>query len=111
MDHSPFVSPIPAAQAAGAPLDLLFDWKLDVDRFAAAAARAKAAGEADPWLVVEAECAIELIDAEMLALKRKPQDDESVRASMRQLTLWRSQIALAKRTLEALAQPRAKPAA
>jgi hypothetical protein len=47
----------------------LFDWQLDVERLEREARAARQAGQPDPWTRIEAECSLDLIEAELAALR------------------------------------------
>ena len=79
------------------PADHLFDWRLDAERFMRHAAEARQSGRPDPWTLAEAECSLDLIDAELKALERRA--EPSAAEARGRLKLWRTQIALAIRTL------------
>ncbi len=51
--------------------NLLFDWDLDVERLEREAAGALRTRSPDPWTLAEAECSLDLIDAELVALRSK----------------------------------------
>lgn len=57
----------PPAAASGS---LLFDWQLDIERLEQQADVAAATGVPDPWALVEVECSLDLIEAELSALSK-----------------------------------------
>lgn len=59
------ITPPPAASGS-----LLFDWQLDIERLEQQADEAAATGVPDPWVLVEAECSLDLIEAELSALSK-----------------------------------------
>jgi len=77
----------------------LFDWQLDVQRLEREADKAAATGAVDPWTLIEAECSLDLIDAELLALRHAPADRAT--ASFSLLQRWRARTeALVQRLRE-----------
>lgn len=78
----------------------LFDWHLDVRRLEREAKQATSAGRADPWTLVEAECSLDLIGAELAALKNR--DSRQVADSVAELQSWRARIERVVRTLQSL---------
>ena len=96
--HRPATYSAPDAVLA----DQMFDWKLDAERLGRAAQLARQSGTPDPWTLVEAECSLDLIDAELLALERRSRHDPNVIDAMRRLRACRARIALAAKTLSEL---------
>lgn len=86
----------PAQQAP----DLLFDWKIDVERLEREADRALKMKQADPWALVEAECSLDLVDAELAAARR--QSGEEAMATISSLSAWRHRLERVIRQLRAL---------
>lgn len=78
----------------------LFDWQMDVQRLEREADRAVATGTPDPWTLIEAECSLDLIDAELLALKNVPA--ERAAASLSLLRRWRTRTETLVQRLRAL---------
>ncbi len=64
---------------------LPFDWRPAIERLRAEAETALAEGKSDPFAEVEAECWIELIDAEIAAQKRLDQSRPDVARSLHEL--------------------------
>lgn len=62
--HKDFTPP------SAAPISLLFDWQLDIERQEQQVEQAAAAGIPDPWAQFEAECSLDLIEAELAALAK-----------------------------------------
>lgn len=62
--HKDFTPP------SAAQISLLFDWQLDIERLEQQVEQAAAAGVPDPWAQVEAECSLDLIEAELAALSK-----------------------------------------
>lgn len=62
--HKDFTPP------SAAQISLLFDWQLDIERLEQQVEQAAAAGVPDPWAQVEAECSLDLIEAELAALRK-----------------------------------------
>jgi hypothetical protein len=82
--------------------ELLFDWKLDVERLEGEARRAVERRQADPWTLAEAECSLDLIDAEMAALRPKGSQGSAAAHSLAQLSSWRTRMERVIRTLSSL---------
>lgn len=78
----------------------LFDWKLDVQRLEREAKAALAAGRSDPWTIVEAECSLDLIEAELVALMGR--DPRQVTDSIVELRSWKARVERVIRTLRSL---------
>jgi hypothetical protein len=78
----------------------LFDWHLDVQRLEREAKAAAAAGRGDPWALVEAECSLDLIEAELAALKGR--DPRQVGDSVSELRIWKARVERVIRTLQSL---------
>lgn len=78
----------------------LFDWQLDVQRLERAAKEATLAGRADPWTRVEAECSLDLIEAELAALKDR--DPRQVADSVTELRSWKARVERVIRALQSL---------
>ena len=53
----------------------------------------------DPWTLIEAECVLDLIDAELVALAARQRRGEPVQTSLRQLKAMRTEVTLAIKTL------------
>jgi len=79
----------------------LFDWQLDVERLEREAKAARQAGSSDPWTRVEAECSLDLIDAELKALRGRDDAAESVV----QLRSWKARVERVIRLLGAVGEP------
>ncbi|KFL31147.1 hypothetical protein JP75_09600 [Devosia riboflavina] len=80
--------------------DPFVDWPVDTDRISRAAAESFKSGAPDPWTIVEAECVIDLIDAELAALTERERRGETVSASLRRLKAMRTEVMLAINTLK-----------
>ena len=78
----------------------LFDWHLDVQRLEREAKAALAAGRSDPWAMVEAECSLDLIEAELVALKGR--DPRHASDSIVELRSWKARIERVIGTLRSL---------
>ena len=81
-------------------------WTPSIDRLRADYEAARAAGELDPWAIIEAECWLDLIEAELSAKSTKADPDLCAR-----LIGWRQEIASLLGHMRALskASSRAKP--
>lgn len=77
-------SPDRAAYRSSPPLE----WRPDLARLSREIDAARAAGRCDRLALAEAECWIDLIDAELCARRNLPQDDTH------DLKLWRTQLQL-----------------
>ena len=85
------------------PQETGLDWKPNVERLRADCEVARASGRPDPWAIIEAECWLDLIDAELTA--------QSTRANpvlCEQLNLWRQEITTLVAALRSLAAESAK---
>lgn len=80
--------------------EMLWDWAVDIDRISRLARDAFLTETPDPWAKIEAECVLQLIDAELIALNERPRRDHRVEASIRHLKALRTQTVLAIRTLQ-----------
>lgn len=78
--------------------DLLFDWQLDVQRLEREAKAAATAGREDPWALAEAECSLDLIDAELVALRGRGAHEAG--DSVVQLRSWKARLERVIRLLE-----------
>lgn len=87
-------STAPAAQ-------FLFDWQLDVPRLEKAAFDAKQANIGDPFALAEAECSLDLIQAELVAARASPASEARTK-TMAHLEAWRLRIERVIRNLRAL---------
>jgi len=81
--------------APGAP-----DWTPPIERLRSEANAARESGRPDPWTRVEAECWIDLIDAE-LAAQRAARDPGTRSATIGRLRHWRAELQLIVRQLQA----------
>ena len=90
---------LPVADRSG---ELLFDWKLDVERLEREAGAAVLANKPNDWALVEAECSQDLITADLkAAIKRKDRSDAAVR-TIQHLQAWAMRIDHVVRQLRAL---------
>ncbi|WP_423065183.1 hypothetical protein [Devosia sp. CN2-171] len=87
--------------ASGQANELLFDWKLDVERLEREARSAVERRQSDPWALVEAECSLDLIDAEIAALRLKGRESAAAH-SLAHLSGWRTRIERAVRMLNSV---------
>lgn len=78
-----------------------FDWEPPVERLRSEAAMARDSGRPDPWTLVEAECWIDLIDAELSA-QRSGRDPGTRSAAISLLRHWRAELQLIVRQLQQL---------
>ncbi len=85
---------------AAAASERLFDWQLDVQRLEREAKVALAAGRSDPWTTVEAECSLDLIEAELVAMKGR--DPRQVSNSIVELRSWKARVERVIRSLRSL---------
>ena len=82
--------------------DLLLDWKVDIDRISRLARDAFQTETPDPWTRIEAECVIQLIDAELIAMANRQGRGKSADASIRYLKALRTETVSAIKTLDAV---------
>jgi hypothetical protein len=82
--------------------DLSMDWTVDIDRISRLAREAFRTETPDPWTRIEAECVIQLIDAELLAMSTRQSRGEPAEASIRHLKALRTEAVLAIKTLDAV---------
>ncbi len=80
--------------------ELLLEWTVDIDRISRLAREAFRTDMPDPWTRIEAECVIQLIDAELVAMANRQSRGEPVEATIRHLKRLRTETALALKTLE-----------
>lgn len=93
MDH-------PSSGATSVPL---FDWQLDVQRLEREAKAALATGRRDPWTTIEAECSLDLIEAELVALRGR--DPRQVSDGIVELRSWKARVERVIRMLRSLDEP------
>jgi hypothetical protein len=89
----------PAPQQAS---EFLFDWQVDVERLEREAQAAAERRQADDWALVEAECSLDLIDAELSAAHASRSNKEVAAATIRQLSEWRARVERTIRKLRSL---------
>jgi hypothetical protein len=77
---------------AGAPF--LADWQPNIDRLKRQAEASSEAGKPNPYAVIEAECWLDLIDAEIAAHQSNAAEND-VAATLEQLRHWKGQLQLA----------------
>jgi hypothetical protein len=82
--------------------NLIFDWAPHLDRLKRETDIATAERRPDPWAQAEAECWLDLIDAEIEAQRALPQSRPEVAAGLRQLAGWRADMIAIVRRLEVL---------
>ena len=82
--------------------DLLFDWKLDVERLEREARAAVQSRRSNPWTLVEAECSQDLITAELDAALAHKERTEAVAQTIEHLTAWRMRVERVIRQLRSL---------
>ena len=82
--------------------NLLFDWVPHVDRLKREAEEASLAGREAPWALAEAECWLDLVEAELEAHRAMRQDRPEVAAGLHRLQLWRTELQFIIRRLHAL---------
>ena len=68
----------------------LLDWTVDIERISRRAREAFRTETPDPWTRIEAECVIQLIDAELIAIANRQSRGESVEPSIRHLKALRT---------------------
>lgn len=82
--------------------ELLFDWQMDVSRLEKEAYEAKQRSKPDPWALVGAECSLDLVDAEIAAVKGSP-PSEARKKTLAHLDAWRLRLERVIRNLRSLA--------
>jgi hypothetical protein len=82
--------------------ELVLDWRVDIDRISRRAREAFQTGTPDPWTRIEAECVIQLIDAELIAMANRQCRGELVDASIHHLKALRTETVSAIKTLDAV---------
>jgi len=82
--------------------ELLFDWKLDVERLEREAREATQAREPNDWTLAEAECSKDLIAAELKAMEGKTNTTVSVSSTIQHLRSWEIRVDRVIRQLRAL---------
>lgn len=75
-----------------APATALFDWQPDIDRLEREVEEACRSGRGDPLTMGEIECSIDLIDAELLALRGGAPDPET-KSAILALQMQRTRLA------------------
>ena len=71
--------------------DILFDWNLDVARLERDAQLASTTKRPNDWALAEAECSLDLIDAELSAARAK-QPGRQRDATISRLVTWRARV-------------------
>ena len=94
-----FIDNKPALEGSADPL---VEWTIDIDRVTRAAREAFRTETPDPWTRIEAECIVQLIDAELIAMATRKSRGEAVEASIRHLKALRTETVLAIKTLESV---------
>ena len=87
------------SEAASEPL--AFGWRLDIDRLKERTRASKRAGYPDPTTIVEAELWLDLVKAEIAALRGHGKTPE-IKASLEELRSWRSSLRYTLQTLKSL---------
>ena len=80
----------------------IFDWAPHLARLKREADEAASARRADPWAEAEAECWLDLIEAEIEAHRALPQSRPEVVAGLRRLAAWKGELRLIIRRLRAV---------
>jgi hypothetical protein len=70
----------------------MFDWEPDADRLEREVRNAELKGRRDDLTLAEIECSIDLLDAELVALRSHPQPDLSPDKALRQRTAVRGRL-------------------
>ena len=71
----------------------LFDWKPDIARFERDVDHATKSGRGDPLTLGEMQCSLDLIDAELLALRGDEHADARKRAIIQEWSALRGRLA------------------
>lgn len=72
--------------------EMLFDWQLDIERLEREAFAARKSGEPNDWALVEAECSLDLIDAELATIRSSRAAPDEVAATRAHLSQWRARV-------------------
>jgi hypothetical protein len=72
--------------------DTLFDWKPDLARYAREVGDSASIGICDELTLAEMECSLDLLDAELVALRGRPYQDEATKDSTANLLKVRGQL-------------------
>lgn len=80
---------------------LAFEWRLDIDRLKEQTRASKKAGYPDPRTVLEAELWLDLVKAEIAALRGRAKAPE-IKSSLDELRSWRSSLRYTLQTLKSL---------
>ena len=87
----------------GSVQSLRFGWRPNIERLRQEAKRALQEGRAEPWALVETECWLDLIDAEVKACQRARELDMST--EIKALAVWRSELKSLAKTFQRLNSP------
>jgi hypothetical protein len=82
-----------------------FDWRPAIERLHAEAEAAQHAGKPDSFAEIEAQCWIDLIEAEIAAHKRLDQSQPEIAAALHELRHWRVELELILQQLTELEKP------
>ena len=94
---------LPELSRAGNSPDLMFDWKLDIERLERQARQAVQTRRPDDWALVEAECSQDLIAAELTTLKARHPRTEAMTATIEHLQSWSLRVDRVIRQLRSVA--------
>jgi len=78
-------------------------WKPDMARFHAEVRDARLNGTGDPLTLAEMECSLDLIDADLAAMRAGLADDDRTKQSISEATLLRNNLAMLIEQLRPLA--------
>ena len=74
-------------------LDLLFDWQHDVERLARETQAAVDRRKSDQWVLAEAECTLDLIGAELVAVRgSRKAGAQAVASTIVRLERWHAKV-------------------
>jgi hypothetical protein len=73
--------------------DVLFDWSPDLARFEREVDEAAASGAGDSLTLAEMECSLDLIEAEIVAMRGRAALDDGAKRSMAKLVGGRDRLA------------------
>ena len=79
-------------RAPSSPEASLFDWELDLERLEREAKEAAESGRRDDLALAEAECSLDLVDAEIMALRSAKAEAAEIAKSLAKLHAWRARI-------------------
>lgn len=90
-----------ATEASFSPsVALLFDWRPDLERLRDEALAARETGRSDPYAIVEVECWLDLVEAEIAAHETGDQARPEIAAGLEELKRWKEELQAARTALK-----------